>query len=124
MLALTAAPASAPALKGIVGLEEARILFGTSAAAGMASTVASLVSGSAGVLLVDGRPDLLEIDIASRAAMTLLTRTGNILALERVATIISASPRQHGRMARLSETEAIIALRGAAPVMISLPNCS
>jgi len=124
MLALTAAPASTPVLKGIVGLEEARILFGTSAAAGMASTVASLVSGSAGVLLVDDRPDLLEIDIASRAAMTLLTRTGNILALERVATIISASPRQQGRMARLGETEAIIALRGAAPVMISLPNCS
>lgn len=124
MLALTAAQAASSTLRGIVGLEEAHTLFGTSTTTGMPSAVASFISNNAGVMLIDERPDLLDLDITSRAKMTVVTRTANGVALERVATSIGASPRQQGRMAHLSATEALIALRGIAPVLVALPDCS
>jgi hypothetical protein len=123
-LALTALPTSSTALRGVVGLEEAHTLFGTQAVAGTVSTVASLASSAVGVLLIDDRPDRIEMDITNRATMTVVTRTGNLVGLERVATMIGASPRQQGRIARLGEAEAIISLRGAAPVIVALPGCS
>ncbi len=124
MLALTAAQAVSSTLRGIVGLEEAHTLFGTPTTTGMPSAVASFISNNAGVMLIDERPDLLDLDITSRAKMTVVTRTANGVALERVATSIGASPRQQGRMAHLSATEALIALRGIAPVLVALPDCS
>lgn len=123
-LALTAVPATSSKLRGVVGLEEAHTLFGTTATTGMASAITSLVSTNVGVLLIDDRPDLLEMDIASRAMITVLTRIANGAALERVATLLGASPRQQGRMAHLNAAEALIAARGAAPVLVSLPECS
>ncbi|MHB8598585.1 MAG: ATP-binding protein [Ktedonobacteraceae bacterium] len=119
-LALTTTSTTSLTLKGIVGLEEAHTLFGTSATTGMAS----LISKSTGTMLIDERPDLIETDIASRAMMTALTRTANGAAIERVATLLDASPRQQARMVRLNATEALITLSGAAPVLVSLPECS
>ena len=64
------------------------------------------------------------MDIVSRAALTMLTRLANTESLERVATVMGASPRQQERMVRLNGAEAVISLRGAAPVMVSLSGCS
>jgi hypothetical protein len=123
-LALTVEPPSSATQRGVVGLEEARTLFRTPDAEGTISALAPLLSGSSGTLLVDNRPDLLEMDIVSRAAMTVLTRLAHAESLERVATIMGATPRQQGRMLRLRTAEAVISLRGAAPVMVSLEGCS
>ncbi len=123
-LALTVEPPASGAQRGVVVLEEAHTLFGTPDSEGTISTLAPLVSGSSGTLLVDDRPDLLEMDIVSKAALTVLTRLANAESLERVATVMGASARQLGRMVRLGAAEAAISLRGAAPVMVSLPGCS
>jgi hypothetical protein len=123
-LALAKGSRASPVTRGVVGLEEARTLFGTPDAEGTISALAPLVSGGTGTLLVDDRPDLLEMDIVSKAALTVLTRLANAESLERVAIIMGVSPRQQGRMVRLRTAEAVISLRGAAPVMVSLQGCS
>jgi hypothetical protein len=123
-LSLTAVPPSSGTPRGVVGLEEAHTLFGTPDSEGTISTLASLVSGSSGTLFVDDRPDLFGLDVVSKAALTVLTRLANTESLERVAKIMGASPRQQGRMVRLSAEEAVISLREAAPIMVSLPGGS
>ena len=120
-LALIVTPASSALGRWLIGLEEAHTLFGSHAAS-VASVVSLLVSGGVGALFLDDRPDLLEMDLTSKA--TVLTRTGNKQALERMATMISATLRQQGRIAHLSETEAIIALHGEVPLLVTLPDCS
>jgi hypothetical protein len=120
-LALAKWPSSSPVPRGVVGLEEAHTLFGTPDSEETISTLTQLVSGSSGTLLVDDRPDLLEMGIASKAAMTVLTRLANTESLERAAKVIGASPRQQERMVRLNGAEAVISVRGAAPFMVSLP---
>jgi len=119
-LALAKGPSSSPVPRGVVGLEEAHTLFGTPDSEETISTLTPLVSGSLGTLLVDDRPDLLKMDIASKAALTVLTRLANAESLEWVATVMGATPRQQERMVRLNGAEAVISLRGAAPVMVSL----
>jgi len=123
-LALTVMPPSSGTQRGVVVLEEAHMLFGKPDSEGTISTLAPLVSGSSGTLLVDDRPDLVEMAIISKAALTVLTRLANAESLERVATVMGASPRQQGRMVRLSTAEAVLSLRGVTPVMVSLKDCS
>jgi hypothetical protein len=120
-LAFAKGSRSSPVPRGVVGLEEAHTLFGTPDSEETISTLTPLVSGSSGTLLVDDRPDLLEMGIASKAAMTVLTRLANTESLERAAKVIGASPRQQERMVRLNGAEAVISVRGAAPFMVSLP---
>ncbi len=128
-LALTATPASSSILKGIVGLEEAHLLFGAvTTASATVSPVAALAysSNSAGVgtLLIDDRPDLLDVDITNKATITLLTHNSTVATLDRTAMLIGASSRQRTRMAHLDVSEAVIAVRGAVPAMVLLADHS
>jgi hypothetical protein len=124
-LALASTSTVEQTLRGIVGLEEAHTFFGTvMSSSGSVSPVASLAHSSTnakvGTLLIDDRPDLLDADITNRAAITILTRNGNGSTLERTAALIDASQRQRMRIARLNPSEAVVATRGAAPMLITL----
>jgi hypothetical protein len=122
-LALASLPTTNQALQGIVGLDEAHNFFSTAASSpGSVSPVASLVHSGVGIgtLLIDDRPDLLDADIANRAAITILTRNGNLSTLERTAALVGASQRQRMRIARLNPSEAVVAMRGIPPVLVAL----
>lgn len=121
-LALASLPTTEQVLQGVVGLDEAHTFFSTVAPSpGSASPVASLVQSgtSIGTLLIDDRPDLLDSAITGRAAITILTRNGNLSTLECTATLVGASERQRMRIARLSPSEAVVAMHGIPPLLIA-----
>ena len=124
-LALTAASEPSQPLRGIIGLEDAHTIFGSvgtrpAAASPLISLVQSGTYAGLGTLLIDDRPDLLDVEVTNKATLTILTRNGNLAILERTAALIGASPRQRTRISRLDALEAVVALRGVAPVLVAL----
>lgn len=124
-LALAESPVIVQTLQGVVGLEDAHVLFGAvTPSLGSVSPVASLAHSSTGsrvgTLLVDDCPDLLDANVTNRAALTILTRNGNLSTLEHSTALIGGSTRQRERIARLKASEAVVAMRGVPPMLVAL----
>jgi hypothetical protein len=140
-LALTSAPAITQTTRGIVVLQDAHTLFGSVADRSSSSSVSisplvtptlplvmqpiaalaqNITRAGVGTMLVDDRPDLLDVEVISKACMTILTSNANMLAQDHAAALIGASPRQRIRMHRLNPMEAVVAMRGSIPMLIGL----
>lgn len=131
----TSAPAKAGTPRGFVALAEAHAVFGSSmdkngsskkpqptgdSVASIATLARNAARAGIGTLLIDDRPDLLSTQVTNQAGITIVTANANMTAQGQATLLIEASPRQRGRMYRLNPMEAVVALRGSSPFLISL----
>lgn len=125
-LTLSTLPAAAGGVRGIVGLEDASLLFSpspspTGVRADTVPTVAlmrTFAQRGIGTLLIDERPDLLDPAATSSAGVLILTRTGNGNVQTQQARLLNADQRQQMRLQRLGMREALVKQAGEPPVLI------
>ncbi|HYU77245.1 MAG TPA: hypothetical protein VEL31_31645 [Ktedonobacteraceae bacterium] len=124
-LACSKLPTSLDAVRSIVGLETAHTVFGTVSpavarfAAPTTTLAQTLVQQGVCPLLVSERADLLDQSITTRAGAIVVTHGANESAQEQAAHLIGASRRQRARMRLLHAREAIVAIPGTVPVLIT-----
>jgi hypothetical protein len=123
-LALAAAPAANANPRGLLSLEEAHLFFGCKTSQMNGPTMGQLVqqntANRVGTLLIDDRPDLLDEEILQRALLILVAQQNHPAAVERTATFLGLSSRQHTRMAHLQNTEILVTSGHSNPFLVAL----
>jgi hypothetical protein len=123
-LALAAAPAANANPRGLLSLEEAHLFFGCKTSQMNGPTMGQLVqqntANRVGTLLIDDRPDLLDEEILQRALLILIAQQNHPAAVERTATFLGLSSRQHTRMAHLQNTEILVTSGHSNPFLVAL----
>jgi len=121
--ALAAKTSLSSPLPNMLMLEEAHILFpstGTQRPSPLTSFIETIRQAGVATVFIDEQSEQVDEQIIGKAGATILTSHSNPYTMEKVGKLLGLAARQQARLTHLRSNEAVVAVHGTAPVMVTL----